>query len=64
MKRLDDGARAMSRFLFRQARRRIREAELDNVALPPVSLLPYKKKYQAVANGLPAGDADYSAQVC
>jgi hypothetical protein len=28
---------------------------LDNVALVPASLLPYKKEWQAVANGLPSG---------
>ena len=28
---------------------------LDNIALVPASLLPYKKEWQAVANGLPAG---------
>jgi hypothetical protein len=28
---------------------------LDNVALVPASLLPYKKEWQAVANGLPQG---------
>jgi hypothetical protein len=29
--------------------------KLDNVALVPASLLPYKKEWQAVANGLPTG---------
>ena len=29
--------------------------QLDNVALVPASLLPYKKEWQAVANGLPTG---------
>jgi hypothetical protein len=29
--------------------------KLDNVALVPASLLPYKKEWQAVANGLPHG---------
>jgi hypothetical protein len=28
---------------------------LDNVALVPASLLPYKKEWQRVANGMPAG---------
>jgi hypothetical protein len=28
---------------------------LDNVALVPASLLPYKKEWQRVANGLPTG---------
>ena len=29
--------------------------QLDNVALVPGSLLPFKNQYQAVANGLPKG---------
>jgi hypothetical protein len=29
--------------------------QLDNVALVPASLLPFKKERQAVANGLPQG---------
>jgi hypothetical protein len=28
---------------------------LDNIALVPASLLPYKKEWQAVANGMPKG---------
>lgn len=45
----------MSRLNFRQAPRRVRKAQLDNVALVPANLLPFKKEYQAIANGLPAG---------
>lgn len=29
---------------------------LDNIALVPASLLPYKARYQALANQLPAGE--------
>jgi hypothetical protein len=28
----------------------------DNIALAPASLLPYRARYQAIANGLPRGD--------
>jgi hypothetical protein len=28
---------------------------LDNIALVPASLLPYKQEWQRVANGMPAG---------
>ena len=34
---------------------RRRSVHLDNVALVPASLLPFKDEWQAVANGLPAG---------
>jgi hypothetical protein len=37
--------------------RALRKARLDNVALVPASLLPYRDQYQAIANGLPAGGA-------
>jgi hypothetical protein len=30
--------------------------KLDNVALVPGNLLPYKNQYQEIANGLPKGD--------
>ncbi len=30
--------------------------QLDNIALVPASLLPFKDQWQRVANGLPVGD--------
>jgi hypothetical protein len=36
--------------------RALRKAKLDNIALVPASLLPYKARYQAIANRLPQGD--------
>ena len=33
----------------------VRGAKLDNVALVPASLLPFKQQWQAVANSLPDG---------
>jgi len=33
----------------------LRKAKLDNVALVPASLLPYRQQYQEIANELPAG---------
>lgn len=33
----------------------LRKARLDNLALLPASLLPYKKEYQAIANQQPPG---------
>jgi hypothetical protein len=35
--------------------RAIRKAQLDNLALVPASLLPYKAEYQAIANQQPPG---------
>ena len=35
--------------------RALRGAKLDNVALVPASLLPYKAEYQAIANQQPPG---------
>ncbi len=34
----------------------LRKARLDNIAIVPGSLLPYKATYQALANRLPPGD--------
>ena len=34
---------------------RRRNVKLDNVALVPGSLLPFKNQYQQIANGLPRG---------
>lgn len=36
--------------------RALRNAQLDNIAIVPASLLPQKARYQALANQLPAGD--------
>ena len=36
--------------------RPLRKTRLDNIALVPASLLPYRARYQAIANRLPAGD--------
>jgi hypothetical protein len=41
---------------LRRPPRALRKAKLDNVALVPASLLPYKQQYQEIANGLPAGN--------
>ncbi len=35
---------------------RRRDIRLDNLALVPASLLPFKAEWQAVANSLPQGD--------
>ena len=35
---------------------RCRGVQLDNLALVPASLLPFKAKWQAIANSLPEGD--------
>ena len=34
---------------------RLKKARLDNIALVPVSLLPFKAQYQPLANTLPTG---------
>ncbi len=41
---------------YHQAPRAVRKARLDNIAIVPGSLLPYKATYQALANRLPPGD--------
>ena len=47
----------MQQYRIKRAPRALRRpgVRLDNVALVPASLLPYKKEWQAVANGLPPG---------
>ena len=47
----------MQRSRFSKPPRALRRpgVRLDNIALVPASLLPYKKEWQAVANDLPAG---------
>ncbi len=48
----------MSRLPFHRPLRALRRpgVTLDNIALAPASLLPYRARYQAIANGLPRGD--------
>jgi len=41
---------------FTRPPRAIRKARLDNLALVPANLLPYKGQWQQVANDLPDGD--------
>jgi len=41
--------------LLHRPPRAVRKARLDNVALVPASLLPYREQYQEIANGLPDG---------
>jgi hypothetical protein len=47
----------MQQYRIKRVPRALRRpgVRLDNVALVPASLLPYKKEWQAVANGLPHG---------
>ncbi len=40
---------------FARPPRSLTNAKLDNVALVPASLLPFKREWQQVANELPAG---------
>jgi len=41
---------------FNQPPRSLRKAKLDNIAIVPASLLPFKEQYQQLANDLPDGD--------
>jgi len=45
----------MSLHVLHKPPRALREARLDNVALVPGNLLPYKDQWQAIANELPEG---------
>jgi hypothetical protein len=45
----------MSLYRFTRPSKALRRARLDNLALVPASLLPFKSEWQAVANGLPKG---------
>ena len=45
----------MSAYRFRRPPRVLRKAQLDNLALVPASLLPFKEQYQQIANELPHG---------
>lgn len=42
-------------FNFTNPPEQLNKAKLDNIALVPASLLPFKKQYQEVANNLPQG---------
>jgi hypothetical protein len=46
----------MRGYRFTNAPRAIRKAKLDNVALVPASLLPFKDEWQEIANQLPKGN--------
>jgi hypothetical protein len=50
-----DSAKAMRTYRFTRPPRAIRHAHLDNLALVPGSLLPYKREYPQLANNLPKG---------
>jgi hypothetical protein len=41
---------------LRRPPRALGKARLDNVAIVPASLLPYREHYQGIANGLPSGN--------
>ncbi len=43
----------MSDYVFTSPPAVLRRAKLDNLAIVPASLLPFKEKWQEVANGLP-----------
>ena len=45
----------MKQLRFHRPPRALRRAQLDNVAIVPANLLPYKAIYQRIANGLPPG---------
>lgn len=45
----------MKRVTFTRPPRMVRRARLDNVALVPANLLPFKDLYQQLANDLPEG---------
>jgi hypothetical protein len=40
---------------FTRPPRQLRKARLDNIALVPASLLPFKEQWQQAANNLPDG---------
>ncbi len=45
--------RYLRNYRFRRHHRAIRKAKLDNLALVPASLLPFKEQWQEVANSEP-----------
>jgi hypothetical protein len=45
----------MSSYRFRRPPAALRKAQLDNIALVPANLLPFKKQWQRIANRLPEG---------
>lgn len=46
----------MKGFTFTKPPSALRRAKLDNLAIVPASLLPFKAKWQAIANRLPKGN--------
>jgi hypothetical protein len=46
----------MRPYRFTKPPQAIRHAQLDNLALVPANLLPYKDQYQHLANTLPTGN--------
>jgi len=42
-------------YQFSEPPARLKKARMDNIALVPASLLPFKGKYQPLANNLPTG---------
>ena len=46
----------MSLYRFTAPSPALRRAKLDNLALVPANLLPFKSEWQAIANGLPKGN--------
>jgi hypothetical protein len=45
----------MSQYRFRRPPAALNKARLDNIALVPGNLLPFKKQWQQIANRLPSG---------
>src|SRR2546425_7476523 len=46
-------------YSFAEPPARLKKARLDNIALVPASLLPFKAQYQPLANSLPTGSVLY-----
>jgi hypothetical protein len=45
----------MKSYRFTNPPRALRKSKLDNIALVPASLLPFRQQYQEIANELPEG---------
>jgi hypothetical protein len=45
----------MRQYRFRRPPAALRKAQLDNIALVPASMLPFKQQWQRMANRLPKG---------
>jgi hypothetical protein len=45
----------MRQYRFRRPPAALRNAQLDNIALVPASMLPFKQQWQRMANRLPKG---------